>query len=76
MKTDDVREHIERMEKYRSWIDANGGDKKRYIGAIAAASVADDTIKYAHRCGMYVIVQTGDAFKIVAQPKGFKAKEW
>jgi hypothetical protein len=76
LKTDDILEHIERIEKYRSWMDAKGSDKKRYIGAVAGASVADNVIKFAQKNGMYIIVQSGDAVEIVTPPEGFKAKEW
>ena len=69
---DDVRKHIKQMEKYRLF----GKDKRRLIGAVAGAVVADDVIKFAHKQGFYVIVQSGEAVEIVAQPEGFKAKEW
>jgi len=69
---DDVRDHIERLEKYRRY----GKDRRRIIGAVAGAVVADDVIRFAHGQGLYVIVQSGEAVKIIAQPEGFKAKEW
>ena len=68
---DEVREHIERMKKYRSY----GDDKRRIIGAVAGAVVSDDVIKFAHKQGLYVIVQSGEAVEIIAQPEGFVAKE-
>ena len=76
LKTEDVREHIERIEKFRRCTDASGGDKRRYIGAVAGAVVSEETTKYAHKNGMYVIVQSGDAVEIVPQPEGFVAKKW
>ena len=69
---DDVREHIERMKKYRLY----GEDKRRIRGAVAGAVVSDDVIKFAHRQGLYVIVQSGEAVEIIASPEGFVAKEW
>ena len=69
---DDVREHIERLEKYRLY----GDDKRRIMGAVAGAVVSDDIIKFAHKQGFYVIVQSGEAVKIVTPPMEFKAKEW
>jgi len=69
---DDVREHIERLEKYR----LHGDDKRRILGAVAGAVVSDDVIKFAHRQGLYVIVQSGEAVEIVTPPTGFKRKEW
>ena len=69
---DDIRDHIERMKKYRLY----GDDKRRITGAVAGAVVPDDIIKFAHRQGLYVIVQSGEAVEIVAPPEGFKATEW
>jgi hypothetical protein len=76
LKNDDILDHIEQMENYRSWIDANGSEKKRYIGAVAGAVVEDNVIKFAQKKGFYVIVQSGMAFEIVPPPAGFVAKEW
>ena len=72
LTTDDVRDHIERMKKYRCY----GDDKRRIIGAVAGAVVSDDVIKFAHKQGLYVIVQSGEAVEIIAQPEGFVAKEF
>ena len=76
LKTDDIDEHIDKIAKYRRYIDTNGGDKKRLIGAVAGAVVADNVIKYAHKHGLHLITQSGEAFKVVATPEGFRAKEW
>ena len=70
--TDDVRDHIEQLEKYRLF----GNDKRRILGAIAGAVVSDNVIKFAHKQGLYVIVQSGEAVEIVTLPVGFSAKEW
>jgi len=73
----DVREHIERLEKYRRHTDTKvNGEKRRFIGAVAGAVVKDDAVKFAQKNGMYVIVQSGEAVKIIAPPEGFVAKEW
>jgi hypothetical protein len=69
---DEVREHIERLEKYRLY----GNDKRRILGAVAGAVVSDNVITFSHRQGLFVIVQSGEAVEIVTPPKGFKAKEW
>jgi len=76
LKNDDVLDHIERMEKYRKWVDASGSDKKRYIGAVASPFVEENVAKFAHRKGFYVIVQSGDIFEIITPPKGFEPKKW
>jgi len=69
---DDVRDHIERMKKFRLY----GNDKRRILGAIAGAVVSDDIAKFAHNQGLFVIVQSGEAVQIVDRPEGFVAKEW
>ena len=76
LKTDDIHEHVERMEKYRSWVNTKGGDKMHYIGAVAGAVVEDNVVKFAQKNGFYVIVQSGNAFEIVAPPEGFEVKKW
>jgi len=77
LKTDDIREHIDRIGRYRRYVEAKGfGDPRRFIGAVAGAVVSKETAKFAHDNGMYVIVQSGDAIEIVASPDGFRAKEW
>jgi hypothetical protein len=72
LTNDDVREHIEQLEKYRCL----GNDKRRILGAAAGGVVADNVVQFAHKQGLYVIVQSGDAVEIVPTPEGFKAKEW
>ena len=76
LRNDDVFDHIERLEKYRRWMDSKGEGKKRYIGAIACAIAKDNVVNFAQKNGMYVIVQLGNTVEIVAPPEGFKAKEW
>ena len=77
LETADVRKHIETIEKYRRYADARGiGEKQRYIGAVAGAVLEGDAVEFALQNGMYVIVQSGEAFDIVPTPEGFKAKEW
>ena len=76
LETADVRDHIERLEKFRRCTDAKGVDKRRFIGAVAGAVVKGDAADVAMENGMYVIVQSGEAIKILPQPEGFVAKKW
>ena len=69
---DDVREHTERLEKYRR----HGGDKRRILGAVAGAVASKEVIDFAHKKGLFVIVQSGEAVRIVPPPDGFVAKTW
>ena len=77
LKIDDVKEHIEKLEKYRHHVEANGNtDKRKFIGAVATGSAAENVIKFAHRQGLYVIVQAGRTVEILPPPAGFVAKKW
>jgi len=76
VETADVRNHLERMEKYRRFANASSSDKRRFIGAVAGAVVTNEVAEFAHQNGLYVIVQSGHAFEIIMPPDGFTAKEW
>jgi predicted AAA+ superfamily ATPase len=77
LETADVRKHMEKIEKYRRWVDSKTrGDNMRFIGAVAGAVIKGDAEEFAHENGMYVIVQSGKAVEIVTPPEGFQAKEW
>jgi len=76
LKMDHVVEHIERMEKYRRFVDADGKNGKRFIGAVAGTVIAENVINLAHESGLYVIIQSARAVEIIDSPEGFKAKEW
>jgi hypothetical protein len=76
LETADVRNHMERLEKYRRYVDAKGNNTRRFIGAVAGAVVTKEAADFAQASGMYVIVQSGEAVEIVPQPEGFSAKEW
>ena len=70
---DDVREHMERMEKLRKHFDLKQ-DKRKLYGAIAGAVILDNVRDYALRQGFYVIRQSGDAINVEAPPG--KPKSW
>ena len=78
LKMDHVVEHLERLEKYRRFADADADGKngKRFIGAVAGTVIAENVINFAHENGLYVIIQSARAVEILAQPEGFKAREW
>jgi len=76
LETKDVRTHIERLEKFRRCIDAKGVDKRHFIGAVAGAVIEGEAADFALENGLYVIVQSGDAFEIMPPPEGFVAKKW
>ena len=76
LKTADVLEHIERLEKYRRSIDVSGNNHRRFIGAVAGAVVEKNVADFAQKHGMYVIVQSGRAVEIITPPEGFVPKQW
>jgi len=79
IKTDltasDVDDHLERIGIVRKYFDARG-DSRKLIGAVAGGAISDNVMKYAHRKGLYVVTQTGDAVALAEMPHGFKATEW
>jgi hypothetical protein len=62
-----VEEHQERMKIVREYADKRA-DKRKYIAAVAGASVEGAAREYALASGIYVIEQTGDTVKVKAPP--------
>ena len=75
LRTEDVTEFIEKIGRFRRVADLKG-DRRRFIGAVAAASIQGGAQRFAHKKGLYVIVQSGDAVEIAPTPEGFQAKHW
>jgi len=76
LKKDDVIDHLDRMERYRRFVDADGKNGKHFIGAVAGTVIAENVIDFAHEKGLYVIIQSARAVEILSQPEGFVAKKW
>jgi hypothetical protein len=70
---DDIREHVERMEKLRQYFDLHN-DKRKLFGAVAAAIIPDNVHDFALKNGFYVIRQLGDNID-VEEPQS-KPKAW
>jgi hypothetical protein len=70
---DDIREHIERMEKLRRYFDLHH-DPRKLFGAVAAAVMPGNVHDFALKQGFYIINQTGDNISVEAPPN--KAKVW
>jgi hypothetical protein len=71
--TEDVKEHIERLEKMRKYADLHG-DKRAFLGAVAGVVVTDNVKNYALKQGFFVIEPSGETFNIIS-PIG-QPKEW
>jgi predicted AAA+ superfamily ATPase len=70
---DDVREHVERMEKLRRYLDIQN-DRRKLFGAIAAAAIPGNVRDFAFKQGFYVVRQSGDNV-YVEEPQN-RAKAW
>jgi hypothetical protein len=73
LTTEDVKEHIERLEKMRKYADLHG-DNRVFLGAVAGVVMTSYAKKYALKQGFYVIEPSGETFNIIS-PSG-KPKEW
>jgi hypothetical protein len=73
--TDDVDEHIERMEKMRRYADVRS-DKRTYLGAIAGAVMSESLRVYALKNGFYVIEPSGETFNITVPSGKYRPREW
>jgi hypothetical protein len=69
----DIREHVERMEKLRRYFDLHHDTRKLY-GAVAAAVIPGNVHDYALKQGFYIIRQSGDNVSI-EKPRG-KPRAW
>jgi hypothetical protein len=74
LTADDVKDHVERMEKLRRYADEHG-DKRKLLGAVAGAIAAAEVKAFAVKRGFFVLEQSGDTIRI-SVPEGFKPREW
>jgi hypothetical protein len=72
LQNEDVDDHVERMEKVRHYADLHG-DKREFLGAIAAAIVDKSSRTYALKKGFFVIEPSGTDIKIT---KPVSEKVW
>ncbi|GHU39518.1 hypothetical protein FACS1894190_04550 [Spirochaetia bacterium] len=75
VKTGDIDDHIERMEKLRRYADLHD-DKRKYLGAIAGVVFGDVEKTYALKKGFYVIEPSGDTFNITEPTGSYHPHEW
>lgn len=72
---DDIKDHIERMDKLRSYADGKG-DKRKYFGALGGLVWNENERNYALKCGLYVIEPSGNTFEVIAPTGDFAPREW
>ena len=75
LSVDNIDLHLKRIDTVRGYMDTRG-DSRIIIGAMAGGSVTKKMLEYAHRQGLYVVVQSGEAIAIADVPPGFIAREW
>jgi hypothetical protein len=71
--TEDVQDHIKRLEKMRVYADLHG-DKRKFLGAVAGVVMSDNVKEYILKQGFFVIEPSGETFNII--PPNNKPKEW
>jgi hypothetical protein len=73
--TEDITDHIERMEKVRAHADLHN-DNRKYLGAVAGMVFNDNEKIFAMKNGFFVIEPSGETFSIT-EPKGdYSPREW
>ena len=73
LTTEDVQDHIDRLEKMRKYADLHG-DKRTFLGAVASVVLTDNVKEYALKQGFFVIEPSGETFNII--PPNNNPKEW
>jgi hypothetical protein len=71
----DIKEHVERLEKARSYADLKN-DKRKYLGAIAGIVFNENEKRFAFKNGFYVIEPSGDTFNILVPDGSYSPREW
>lgn len=74
LATEDVKDHVKRLEILRKVADDHN-DRRKYLGAVAGAVVDKRVSAYAQKAGFYVIIPSGETVDIEV-PEGFKPRMW
>ena len=70
---DDVREHIDRLGKFKRFFPEYA-DRKA-VGAVAGIVIDEGVDRFAYKNGLFVIAQSGDTVRVLNDDK-FVPKEW
>ena len=73
LTTEDIKEHIERLEKMRKYADLHG-DRRTFLGAVAGVVIPSNIRNFALKQGLFVVEPSGETFNIT--PPYGKPKEW
>jgi predicted AAA+ superfamily ATPase len=73
LKVEDIKEHIERLKKFKiffpEYLD------RKVVGAVGGIVIDEDSDKYAYKSGLFVITESGKSVRILNDKK-FKPKIW
>ena len=72
---DDIRDHIERMEKVRAHRGLRD-DNRKYLGAIVGMVMSENEKTFALKSGFYVIEPSGETFAITVPEGIYAPREW
>ena len=70
---DDIREHIERMQQFKTFFPEYADLK--VLGAVAGIVIDENADTFAYRQGLFVIAQSGETVTILNDKK-FQPKQW
>jgi len=73
LSTEDVKDHIERLEKMRKYADLHN-DKRTFLGAVAGVVTPSNVKDFALNKGFYVIEPSGNTFNITSPSNN--PREW
>jgi predicted AAA+ superfamily ATPase len=73
LKIEDVKEHLERLEKFKTFFPEYS--KRKVVGAVGGIVIEEDSDKYAYRNGLFAIGESGDT-AVILNDKGFEPKVW
>jgi predicted nuclease with TOPRIM domain len=74
LREEHVAAHSERMSIFGRHADEHG-DKRKFLGAIAAPAIEGHLLQMVYDAGFYPITASEDSVE-VHSPQGFKPKEW
>jgi chromosome segregation ATPase len=74
LTTEDVKDHVKRMEILRRVADEHN-DTRKYLGAVAGAVVTPEASAYALKNGFFVIVPSGETVDIKV-PEDSRPRIW
>ena len=73
LTVDDVREHLDRLQKFKTFFPLYRDHK--VVGAVAGIVIEEGVDRFAYRSGLFVIGQKGDTVTILNDKK-FVPKKW